>query len=173
MEAPLSEKIRFQKIDGTNIQDHYHLSPDDECYFLFEYTAGKGYSFSETNNLISNLKKKPSRREAPDYKYKLSAIDKCAAYIRLLNPKWLEQATLVPVPPSKIFGDPEYDPRIEEICKRIPARDVRSIVVQTRSLVAAHETSSRPTVEDLLAVYAINESVWSLHLRKSALSTMS
>jgi hypothetical protein len=55
--------VSLKKLDyAANRTDHYHLTADDECCFLYEYTSGKNYSFSETNNLISNLKKKPPRR---------------------------------------------------------------------------------------------------------------
>jgi hypothetical protein len=51
---------RFREIDDQNRSHHYNLTADDKCYFLHEYTSGKNYTFSETNRLISNLKKKPS-----------------------------------------------------------------------------------------------------------------
>ena len=77
-----------------------------------------------------------------------------------INPKWLGSGTLVPVPPSKARGDPEYDDRITKICRAIPAAgaiDIREIVVQTRSLPANHESDQRHRIEDLLAVYRIDE----------------
>lgn len=152
---------RFQNIDDTNRGDHYHLSPDDECYFIYEYTSGHNYEFSQTNSLISNLKKKPSLRNTNQYKYKGQAIrTSSAALAGAINSKWLPGATLIPVPPSKAKNDPEYDDRILQVCKGIPgANDIRELVVQTKSLAAAHESTSRPSVDDLLAVYAIDKAV--------------
>jgi hypothetical protein len=160
----LADEPRFRKIDEQNRGDHTNLSAGDGCYFLYEYTSGRNYAFSSTNNLISNLKKKPSQAASPGYHYKRQAIDKCARELRgLINPDWLKFATLVPVPPSKARGHPDYDDRMLKICQAIqavPRLDVRELVVQQQSLEAAHETTGhRPTVSELLAVYSIDEKV--------------
>jgi predicted amidophosphoribosyltransferase len=152
---------RFRKIDDHNRSDHYHLDAADECYFLYEYTSGQNYQYSSTNSLISNLKKKPSLKGMAQYRYKLRAIEQCAKLLGSgINAQWLNGATLIAVPPSKERSDPEYDDRILQICRAIPAAgfnvDVRETVRATKSLPAAHE-GHRPTVDDLLAVYAIDE----------------
>lgn len=153
----------FTKIDSTTIQDHYRLLPADEVYYLFEYTSGRNYAFSQTNSLISNLKKKPSRASEPGYAYKSTAIDSCAAWLaQAINPDWLNGATLVPVPPSKTKTHPDYDDRITKICRQISAPfavDVRELVVQSESMEAAHEAGHRPTVEDLLAIYRFDDAL--------------
>lgn len=60
--------------------------------FLREYTSGRNYAFSDTNNLISNLKKKPNVSQA-QLNYKNGAIARSAAELRAsLNPKWLDVA---------------------------------------------------------------------------------
>ena len=46
---------RFLEIDDQSRGHHNSLTGDDACYFLYEYTSGKNFSFSETNRLISNL----------------------------------------------------------------------------------------------------------------------
>jgi hypothetical protein len=161
----LANGPRFQRIDPTNIDAHPHLRPEDECYFLFEYTSGKDYRFSGTNDLISNLKKKPSRSGRPDYRYKLAAMTRCSTWLDgAINADWLRHATLVPVPPSKARGDPDYDDRMLAICRDIApgfSVDVRELVIQGGSLKAAPESVSgeRPTIGDLLRVYSIDEAV--------------
>lgn len=154
----MPDEIRLTEIDASNIDLHARLTEFDNCLFLFEYTSGQGYAFSATNDLISNLKKKPG---AGGQRYKGQAVNQCAAYLRMaLSDDWLAQATLVPVPPSRIPGDPNYDDRIERLCRLIrPGTDVRLIVRQTQSIAAAHEVlpGERPSVEDLLAVYEIDE----------------
>lgn len=152
--------VRFRKIDDQNRGHHSYLTADDECLFLLEYTSGQDYSFSATNSLISNLKKKPSLAGTGQYRYKLEAIDACGVALgEAITPKWLAAGALVPVPPSKARGDPEHDDRIFRICRAIPgAVDVRELVVQTRSLPAAHESDQRPGIDDLLEVYRIDES---------------
>lgn len=156
--APLPDAIRLTEIDESNIELHTRLTAEDRCLFLFEYTSGHDYTFSATNDLISNLKKKPG---APGQFYKGQAINRCANYLRTaLNADWLRQATLVPVPPSKAPGDLLYDNRMERVCRQIQhGIDVRLLVRQTLSTAAAHEVQpgDRPTVEDLLAVYQIDE----------------
>ena len=153
--------LRLRQIDATNIQDHYRLTAQDDVRFLYEYTAHAGYAHSATNNLISNLKKKPSQSDRPGYHYKAKAIRQAAADLAaVLNPKWLDIATLVPVPSSKAQGHPDFDDRVTRICNAIrsaPALDVRELVTNTQSHEAAHEGDHRPSVEDLLAAYQIDE----------------
>jgi len=153
-------RIRFRKIDDQNRGYHHNLTADDDCYFLLEYTSGKNYSFSGTNSLISNLKKPPSLFRSAQYRYKLEAIEASGVALgQAIRQDWLAAGTLVPVPPSKARGDPEYDDRILQICRRIPgAVDVRELVVQTRSLPADHEGGPRHHIEDLLEAYRIDES---------------
>lgn len=157
--TPLAEP-RLLEIDGTNRPDHYRLAEGDTCYFLFEYTAGKGYGFSETNQLISNLKKKPSQSGKNGYHYKARAITRAGKDLaQALNPKWIANGTVVPVPSSKAPGHPDYDDRLTRIAKLIPGADVRELVRNTKSHEAAHESDHRPTVEDLVEIYEIDESL--------------
>ena len=153
---------RFQKIDDQNRAEHSNLIAGDQCYYIYEYTSGHDYRFGATNSLISNFKKKPSLSGTAQYKYKGIAIQECGiAFGEAINANWLPGATLVPVPPSKIVGDPEYDDRILKICRAIPCAvpiDIRELVTQRVSLGAAHEGGHRPTIEELIAVYEIDES---------------
>lgn len=159
----MANEIRLTKIDATNIGEHSHLLLSDECYFLFEYTSHKNYTFSKTNSLISNLKKKPSTAHTPAYKYKRQAIRECGDALRATtNPDWLSAATLVPVPCSKAADHPDFDDRIVQICRLLsPIGDVRSIIRQTASMTAAHEAGSgeRITIEELLAAYRVDETL--------------
>jgi predicted amidophosphoribosyltransferase len=150
--------VRFQNIDDQNRDDHYYLTAEDDCLFLYEYTARMGYAHSETNQLISNLKKK---RGAGGYHWKADAIKKCSAAIGPgLNQKWLKDAVLIPVPPSKIKTDPNYDDRMVQVCRGVtPTPDFREIVYQISSTPAAHETDDRPSPDEIAANYAINEAL--------------
>jgi hypothetical protein len=160
----LVDEIRLSIIDESNRDDHSRLTADDTCYYLFEYTSHRGYSLSSTNQLIANLKKKPSAAGQQGYHYKVRAIAACARHLgAALNPDWLAQATLVPVPGSKVLGHPDHDDRIERICRamRQPPPDVRALVVQTESTTASHEAEEgeRVTVENLLSVYEVDETL--------------
>lgn len=155
---------RLSLIDDSSRGDHHHLTPTDTCLYLYEYTSGRNYSFSATNNLISNLKKKPSQSGQPGYHYKGRAIRAAAQALgQALNPEWLATATLVPVPGSKVAGHPDADDRMIQICRLLkqPAADVRSLVVQGESTTASHEAGqgARVTVEELLELYSIDEAI--------------
>lgn len=161
-------KVHLRKIDDSNRGDHTRLSVDDECLFLYEFTAfehtnGLGFRFSDTNQLIHNLKKKPSERLTKGgWQYKGRAIQTCAAALRdALDPKWLQIGTIVPVPSSKAVGHPDHDNRLAQIAMALstPSPDVREIVKHDSSHEAAHESNERPTVEELLAIYEIDEAV--------------
>lgn len=156
--------MRFQLIDDSNIGDHTDLGADDRCCYIFEYTSSKDYRFSETNSLISNLKKKPSKeRTHPlEYRYKIEAISRCAQWLgEAINHEWLKTATLVPVPPSKAKGHSEYDGRVVQVCNGVKASfpvDVRELVLQRESIPAAHESPDhRPSVDELVDLYVIDE----------------
>jgi len=78
---------RLTKIDELTRSDHFHITEDDECYYLREYTSGSGYQFSDTNQLISNLKKGVDRRDRPEYQHKTRAMAVSANELRAtINP---------------------------------------------------------------------------------------
>lgn len=150
--------IRLTRIDESNIGDHVRLNANDECYFLYEYTSGKNYSYSKTNQLISNLKKSPNC-PAAQRRYKIQAINQCAAALRLgLNAGWLQGAVLVPIPGSKAIDHAEFDNRMTLVCQRIGAtHDTIELVTQQTSTDAAHVAGGhRVDVNELLAIYEIN-----------------
>lgn len=159
--------LRVQKIDSTNIGDHAFLTPDDDCYYVFEKTAHRDYSFSLANSLISNIKKKPSDRGKRGFEYKARDMERCSIWLRkLISTEWLQQGTMVPIPPSKAKDHPDYDDRMLRICKDIGTSavpvDVRELVIQTKSFDADHTKKpgeARITVAQLLEAYQINEDV--------------
>lgn len=133
--------LRFQKIDDSTRELHSYLTSDDRVLYLREFTSRQGFSFSDTNQRIANLKKK---RGDGGYHYKAGAIHACATEMHAGIPsKFIEAATFVPVPPSKIETDPSYDDRMLQVCQAIVAKagggDVREIVKQIASTVPMHE----------------------------------
>jgi len=154
---------RLTKIDDLARPDHFYLTPTDECYFLGEYTARKGYAFSATNQLILNFKKAMDKRNSAQWRYKEKAIEEAAAAFRAsLNGEWLDGATLVPIPPSKSKNDALYDDRLVRMVRSIrpqPALDVRELILQRASTVAVHDQENRPTPEQIQANYAIDHAV--------------
>ena len=71
----------------------------------------------------------------------------------------LDQLTFVPVPPSRARGDPLYDDRLVRMLRAIrpaPPLDVRELVVQTASMIPAHERDDRPDPRAVEALYRID-----------------
>ncbi len=151
---------RLTKIDDLARPDHFYLTPADDCYFLGEYTARKGYAFSATNQLVLNFKKPMDKRGTAQWRYKEQAIGNAAAAFRsALNDDWLNIATLVPIPPSKAKDNPFYDDRIVRLLHTIradPPLDVRELIVQRTSTAAVHDLENRPTPDQIQANYAID-----------------
>jgi hypothetical protein len=157
---------KLSQIDETTVSQHFLLRSTDVCYHVWEYTRRGGFSASPTNNLISNLKKKPSKvlqnpREGP---WKEQAISYCAqALRRLMNRPWIEgYGTLVPVPCSKIAGHADHDDRLIRVLLKAFdgfTTDIRPLLTQTSSTTADHETTERQRFEQLLAVTRVDEAI--------------
>ncbi|MCY3856957.1 MAG: hypothetical protein OXF78_11765 [Rhodospirillales bacterium] len=100
------------------------------------------------------------RRDRPEWRYKTKAIQKAASAFRAaLADGNLDHLTFVPVPPSRVKGDPLYDDRLVRMIRAIrptPPLDVRELVVQTESTVPAHEREDRPGPGDIAALYRID-----------------
>ncbi len=154
---------RLTKIDDLTRPDHAYLGAEDECYFLGEYTARRGYAFSATNQLILNFKKSMDRRGKPEWKFKTRAIRTAAEALQTaLIDKARETLTFVPVPPSKAKTDPLYDDRLVQMLRQMwpgQAVDVRELVVQPVSTNAVHDNVNRPTPAELRARYTIDRTL--------------
>ena len=151
---------RLTKIDDLARPDHSYLAATDECYFLGEYSARKGYAFSATNSLVINFKKKMDRRGRPEWPYKAAAVQQAATAFRsALNDQARTTLTFVPIPPSKAKTDPLYDDRLTKMLEAIwPGQptDIREIVVQPASGDAVHDQDVRPSPAELQARYALD-----------------
>lgn len=154
--------MRLSEVDDSNRGDHARLEAGDTCYYLFEYTSGRDYTFSTTNNLISNLKKPPTA-SAAQRRYKAGAIAKCANDLKsALNEEWLKVATVVPIPGSKAADHPDFDNRMERVGRLIhPQLSVRNLVLQSQTTISAHEAAAagarRLSVDELVQLYRIDE----------------
>lgn len=152
------------QIDETTVGEHFSLAAPDFCFYVWEYTARQRYDFSPTNQLISNLKIKPTQIAARPGRgfYKQQALDHAANALRtLIQRAWVEgHGTLVPMPSSKILGHPDYDDRIQKIPQLAFgtfAADIRPILEQTVSIAADHESTERLSYAELRAITRINE----------------
>ncbi|EPJ5579341.1 TPA: hypothetical protein I8372_004243 [Citrobacter farmeri] len=155
--------FRLTQIDELIRGQHYHLDADDLCYFFGEYTARQRAAYSETNQLIMNLKKGNERRWLQDYHYKGAAINRVAQMITSTIGN-ISDYTFVPVPPSKCRTDAAYDDRMTAILRTAQAMnsslDFRELVLQNKSTIASHaSTASRPTPDEIMANYSLDASL--------------
>ncbi len=159
LRQPLNKRIL--KIDTLTLPDHYYLEPEDICYYTGEYTAGEGHAYSETNQLILNFKKSMDKRGTPQWQHKESAIEQAGNIIRAAI-KDDARITFVPIPPSKCKTDPLYDDRMKRMLEAACVgrhTDIRELVVQPQSVQAVHLAERRPTPDELIANYQIDESL--------------
>jgi predicted amidophosphoribosyltransferase len=132
---------------------------------LGEYTARRGFSYSPTNQLINNLKKKPHSASSRELQYKNLAINEIGLAFRKtlaseVNVEKLRASTLVPIPPSAISSDTRYDDRMLRVLDRMGAGlglDIRELVKQYRSVPPAHECDARPSPQEIAENYYIDE----------------
>ena len=147
-------------IDDLTRPDHFYLRVEDQCHFFGEYVSRHGYQYSPTNNLILNFKKPLDRRPLPEWHYKENAILQVASAFRnALLPHALDRLTFVPIPPSKAKDHPLYDDRLTRMLHQIrpdPPLDVRELIIQTTSTIAAHDAEERPTPAEIQAGYSLD-----------------
>mgnify|MGYP001627414974 CR=1 FL=1 len=139
--------------------DHWYLTEADICYFFGEYSAHKGFSHSVTNQLIANLKKKPSTRGTPQWSYKSGAISRVARAIAAnIQPTVLPTLTFVPIPPSKPPTSPDYDDRMTQVAKQItPGCDVREILQTVKERDPRHLSGDKRDPAALRETLAIRK----------------
>lgn len=156
----LQDQYRLIKIDELTIEKHYHLSADDNCYYLMEYKKDDGFDNQE-KQLILNFKKKLSTRNTNQWQYKGIAIAKLTALFKnsIVPQVGLDHVTLVPIPPSKCRTDAEYDDRMYQLLRKsFPTNaDLRELLYNIENIRSAHDNpQNRPTPQELQANMAIN-----------------
>jgi hypothetical protein len=155
---------RWRKTDESVVLVH---CPDHEQGFLFyarTYTIGQGYQFSQTNQLILNLKIKPSelRQNPTRLRYKQEAIQQFAGEVIALLQNRRDPAqslTLVPMPPSKVRTDAEYDDRIERVVETIAAGlegvNWLPLLSMTQSIESYHQRTEGRDPDELYAMMQV------------------
>ena len=137
---------RFTRIDRLTVANHRYLSKDDECYYLGEYTPGwltpgPAWTYSPTNNVISNFKRSVEwREERPDvWAYKQQAIREVARSFScglwgLCIQQSFDQVACVPTPTHHRKDDPDYDSRLVDMLKIVVSNfnDARSASTKFR-----------------------------------------
>jgi hypothetical protein len=160
--------LRLTGIDDTNRGQHHYLEEGDRCWFIGEYFAYKGYQGGGTNQLIMNLKIKPTvlQQNPARARYKDGAIREIAAALgRILGQADKEGWTWVPVPTSKCAGHPDFDDRLHRILTAALQNanaDVRVLLRQTQSMEADHAVQSRMSPEELYRALDVNRETLAL-----------
>lgn len=152
------------KQGGSHYGLYHHISESDICFFLREYTAGKDYSYSESNSLIKNLK--ISLSEQHRLHYKNYAINTCATELVKTDfiKKYAKDITFIPVPPSIKKGEEGYDNRLIQVLElmklALPELDYREIVLQSHTTRKSHASDgNRLTPAELQKIYTVNQSI--------------
>jgi hypothetical protein len=158
---------RFCVIDETNREQYAFLQEQDACFYIWERmsqlwagVARPDYaSIPATNQFISNFQIPVTcKTDNPKrYYWKEQAIKYAAEALGTLIPEnWREQGTFVPVPPSKVRGDQQHDPRLLATLRTIRPglNDIRELVVQCENVDAKRKGVS-PV--DRAQNYTINE----------------
>lgn len=90
-----------------------YIDSSDECYYLMEYHARKGYQYSNENGLIYNFKKPLDDK---GQQYKVQAIGKVAEILCALF-KSYSNYVFIPIPTSKSKTDSLHDSRLIQVLK--------------------------------------------------------
>lgn len=158
-DASWSAKLRL--VTDLERPDHWHLQPDDKCAFFGEYAARQGYTHSDTNQIIANLKKKPELKNTGQWPHKVRAMAKVSLSIaRNLTPDGLSNSTFVPMPSSKTKQHPQYDDRMAQVVRGIGANiDMREILATITDRDPMHESSKRRDPEELEKSISVDQSL--------------
>ena len=144
----------LRQIGDIERPDHIYLEAKlGSCYYFGDYTARGGWAHSTTNGIITNIKKHPEMKSAPQWKYKLKAISRIGGLIRSnLNPEAISSITFVPAPPSKPPSDPDYDDRMLQLGRAVGDDiDVRPLLETVQGRDPAHLSVDRPGPDVLAA----------------------
>lgn len=111
---------KWRKFDMRVDPSGSELSVNDNCFYYLDHTDG-GYSVSDANQQIFNIKKPMDRKGRSEWRYKEKAIDRFAndlAGFLIENEFSLYDSVMVAIPPSKTRNNPEYDDRIVRVIQQ-------------------------------------------------------
>lgn len=123
----LQNRIRWKRTDATDVLIYCPNHEDLGLMYAREYAIGQSFDYSETNDLISNLKAPPTNtKRAPHKKRAIKRFaHEVAEFIREV------ETVLVPNPPSKTPNHRDYDDRILRVARcgiAMPSRGSRRSV---------------------------------------------
>ena len=95
-------KKLWEKIESPNLLPH--IKDNDYCIYAREYISGKSYDYCETNNLILNFKKPPSKKKNPnEWRHRNKAIRRFKNEIKQLKQLFIKPKLriITAIPSSK------------------------------------------------------------------------
>jgi hypothetical protein len=131
------------------------LLDDDECWYARNFLSGGGYSASQDNNVIFNLKIDPSHQSNPwRWRYRIEAVEQFAYELGELLPVaengvW----TLAPMPTSKPRDADGYNDRLDCVLqllndKRDDIEVIDAVRRKTEIRSASRSGTNRPTIKE-------------------------
>jgi hypothetical protein len=149
---------RLRVVGELERQDHWYLTPEDNCAFFGEYTARGGYGASSTNQIVHNLKKSPDLAGTQQYAWKARSIRDVGAVLRAsLNTQALPHTAIIPIPPSKPPGAEGFDDRMAQVARAIgPQADVREALYTAHPREAMHLNNNHRDPQALRASLAVD-----------------
>lgn len=131
-------------LSENEIPNRLWLRPGDRVHFLLEYQAGAGWSASDANQYITNLKISPAelRKNPSRQVYKERAVEEAAQVIRQISRKH-GHLLFVPVPPSKPIGHAEHDDRLVRILDNANVWRAPTLITCSKERTASHHSTSR------------------------------
>jgi predicted amidophosphoribosyltransferase len=151
--------------------------PDHEAIGLWYariYTARAGFQYSDSNQLIFNLKKDPKAKEA-ELVHKRKAIQQFASELTVLlggrtdGPPFY----LIPIPSSKTPSHSEFDNRLDEVarlvCDAVPRAKYCPILVRRSDISQAHKAEAERDPEVTYASVEVDLSLYSGQIESKSL----
>ncbi|MBI5510435.1 MAG: hypothetical protein HY903_16890 [Deltaproteobacteria bacterium] len=158
--------LRWRKADESIKLVHCPDHVSKNIFYARTYTVRQGFSYSDTNQLVINLKHAPTSGPGP-LGYKRQAIQRFAEEASAFFTHNVGfQFLVVPMPPSRPKGHAEHDDRLERVAAGIAsscANVVVSAVLETRVDSGSYHDGGMRSAEGCyrsLAVVEIERQRW-------------
>lgn len=150
----------LQRVTKSLLQEHYYLTPYDECYYLFDYKPGAGFEDNVVNQFIGNYKSKSSPGGNRYLYSRMSALNQVRLILSACLPDVfdLNEITLVPVPGSKTKSSVEYDDRNLRVLGLMQhlGLSVQELLHTQKDTLPVHKSVRRPSLSELKSNLAVD-----------------
>ncbi|ACX74425.1 hypothetical protein Fisuc_0815 [Fibrobacter succinogenes subsp. succinogenes S85] len=133
--------MAWEKLSGTSVG----LEDTDEIWRYEIYCPEERDDYFSD---LHNLKKSTDKKEKYEWRYKTEAIAKCSGFLKEFRFQ-AENPFIIPMPPSKKKGTPEYDNRLVQIIKKVTNVTCLDIFDVKESVESTHKPEQ---TKDLIAI---------------------